>query len=237
MMTHVLLPEDRTEEEHTLAFYLAMEEYIARKYAAGDYFFVWRTGPSVIFGRNQSPESEVNLEYCREHYIKVYRRKSGGGCVYSDMGNLMHSCITSPEGGAAFVFHRYMQWVSLALRRLGVDACVSGRNDITVGGRKVSGNAFHLLPRRCIIHGTMLFDTDLDALEHALNPPVEKLERRGIRSVRQRVTNLGEMLDMDMDTFAGHMIKSMCDSSMTLDAGDVARIEEMSREYLQPNNT
>ena len=83
----------------------------------------------------------------------------------------------------------------------------------------------------------MLFDTDLDALEHALNPPVEKLERRGIRSVRQRVTNLGEMLDMDMDTFADHMIKSMCDSSMTLDAGDVARIEEMSREYLQPNNT
>ena len=237
MMTHVLLPEDRTEEEHTLAFYLAMEEYIARKYAAGDYFFVWRTGPSVIFGRNQSLESEVNLEYCREHDIKVYRRKSGGGCVYSDMGNLMHSCITSPEGDAAFVFHRYMQWMALALSRLGLDARVSGRNDITVGGRKVSGNAFHLLPRRCIIHGTMLFDTDLDALEHALNPPVEKLERRGIRSVRQRVTNLGEMLDMDMDTFAGHMIKSMCDSSMTLDAGDVARIEEMSREYLQPNNT
>ena len=233
MMTQVLLPERLEGEEHSLAFYLAMEEYIAHKFTAGDYFFVWRTGPSVIFGRNQSLESEVNLEYCREHDIKVYRRKSGGGCVYSDMGNLMHSCITSPEGDSAFVFHRYMQWMSLALSRLGLDARVSGRNDITVGGRKVSGNAFHLLPRRCIIHGTLLFGTDLDALEQAINPPVEKLVRRGISSVRQRVTNLGEMLDMDMDAFAGHIVSSMCDGSVTLDAGDVTSIEEMSQEYLQ----
>ncbi len=229
-MTQVLLPE---EKDRPLAFYLAMEEYIAYKYASGDYFFVWRTGPSVIFGRNQSLESEVNLEYCRAHDIKVYRRKSGGGCVYSDRGNLMHSCITSPERDAAFVFHRYMQWVALALSRLGVDAQVSGRNDITVGGRKVSGNAFHLLPRRCIVHGTLLFDTDMKALEQSVNPPEEKLARRGISSVRQRVANLGDMLDMDMETFAGHIVRSMCGSSVMLDPEEVCRIEEMSQEYLQ----
>ena len=110
-MVQVLLPEDG---DRPLAFYLAMEEYVAWKYPEGDYFFVWRTGPSVIFGRNQDMEAEVNVPYCLAHGIRIYRRKSGGGCVYSDMGNLMHSCITSPGKDAAFVFYRYMQQIALA---------------------------------------------------------------------------------------------------------------------------
>lgn len=229
-MTNVLLPDD---QDRPLSFYLAMEEYVADKYTTGDYFFVWRTGPSVIFGRNQQMETEVNVRYCTEHDIKIYRRKSGGGCVYSDRGNLMHSCITSPGADAAFVFHRYMQQMALALTRLGLDAHVSGRNDILVGDRKVSGNAFHLLPRRCIIHGTMLYDTDLDAMVMAITPPEEKLQKRGISSVRQRVVNLKGLVDIDFGTLARHFVRSMCDGSVSLSQDDVSQIEEMSQEYLQ----
>ena len=229
-MVQVLLPEDT---DRPLAFYLAMEEHIAAKYPAGDYFFVWRTGPSVIFGRNQDMEAEVNVPYCLENGIKIYRRKSGGGCVYSDGGNLMHSCITSPGKDAAFVFCRYMQQMALALRRLGLEAEVSGRNDIMVDGRKVSGNAFHLLPGRCIIHGTMLYDTDLDVMVRAITPSAEKLERKGVSSVRQRVGNLRELLGgMGMEAFSRHIVESMCDSAVKLDGEDVERIGEISQGYM-----
>ena len=224
------MPEDA---DRPLAFYLAMEEHVARKYPAGDCFFVWRTGPSVIFGRNQDMEAEVNVPYCLEHGIRIYRRKSGGGCVYSDWGNLMHSCITSPGKDAAFVFYRYMQQIALALRRLGLEAEVSGRNDIMVEGRKVSGNAFHLLPGRCIIHGTLLYDTDLEVMARAITPSVEKLERKGVRSVRQRVGNLWELLGgMGIEAFSRHIVEAVCDSAVTLDSEDVARIEEISQGYM-----
>lgn len=229
-MVQVLLPEDA---DRPLAFYLAMEEHVARKYPAGDCFFVWRTGPSVIFGRNQDMEAEVNVPYCLEHGIRIYRRKSGGGCVYSDWGNLMHSCIISPGKDAAFVFYRYMQQIALALRRLGLEAEVSGRNDIMVEGRKVSGNAFHLLPGRCIIHGTLLYDTDLEVMARAITPSVEKLERKGVRSVRQRVGNLRELLGgMGIEAFSRHIVEAVCDSAVTLDSEDVARIEEISQGYM-----
>lgn len=229
-MVQVLLPEDG---DRPLAFYLAMEEYVAWKYPEGDYFFVWRTGPSVIFGRNQDMEAEVNVPYCQDHGIRIYRRKSGGGCVYSDMGNLMHSCITSPGKDAAFVFYRYMQQIALALRRLGLEAEVSGRNDIMVDGRKVSGNAFHLLPKRCIIHGTMLYDTDLDVMTEAITPSAEKLERKGVSSVRQRVGNLKDSLKgIDMEAFSRHIVETMCDGSVSLDGDDVERIREISRGYM-----
>lgn len=229
-MIHVQIPD---EGERDLAFYLAMEEYVAGKYDKGDYFFLWRTGPSVIFGRNQQMEAEVNVEYCRENGIKIYRRKSGGGCVYSDWGNIMHSCVTSPGKDAAFVFSRYMQQIALCLRKTGLDASVSGRNDVTVDGKKISGNAFQLLPRRCIIHGTMLYDTDFDALEKAITPPVEKLQRKGISSVRQRVGNLKGLIDMDIHGLEDSLVRWMCDSSVRLDREDTAQIEKMAGEYRQ----
>ena len=154
---------------------------------------MWQSPPTVIIGRNQDLEAEVNIEYCREHGIDVVRRKSGGGCVYSDEGNIMISVI-SPRAEAAEVFDRYLSALSGCLRSLGLDAVKSGRNDVMVGGFKVSGNAVRQLPDRTIVHGTLLFSTDLDALENAIRPPVEKLERHGIQSVRQRVANLSDFL-------------------------------------------
>ena len=186
-MKHVILPDD---VRRSLAFYLAMEEFVARE-IEGEAFFVWRVEPTVIYGRNQVLENEVNLEYCREHGVDIVRRKSGGGCVYSDLGNIMVSYV-SRRGDVSEVFDRYMTALTEALRALGVPAEKSGRNDILVEGRKVSGNAFHQLPDRSIVHGTLLYSTDLEALTEAIRPPVEKLQRHGVESVRQRVMNLSE---------------------------------------------
>ena len=193
-MKNVVIAE---QDIRRLSFFLAMEEHVAGK-IEGDAFFVWQSDPTVIIGRNQDMEAEVNLEYCSENDIKVVRRKSGGGCVYSDQGNIMISYV-SRRGDVSEVFDRYMTALSEALKKLGVPAEKSGRNDVLVEGRKVSGNAFHQLPDRSIVHGTLLYSTDLEALTEAIRPPVEKLQRHGVESVRQRVMNLSEYVALMTD--------------------------------------
>lgn len=230
MMKNIILPD---KKERSLAFYLAMEEFVARS-IEDEAFFVWRVAPTVIIGRNQDLEAEVNLDYCRKHGVKVVRRKSGGGCVYSDMGNLMISFI-SRRGEAQEVFDRYLSSLTACLRSLGLKAEKSGRNDILVEGRKVSGNAFHQLPDRSIVHGTLLYDTDFDALETAIRPPVEKLERHGVVSVRQRVENLKEYLDSNImpsvEEFERYIVDYFCDDIVELSDEDVHEIEKRNSEY------
>ena len=121
-MTYISLSDSINRE---LPFYLAMEEYVARHVDVADAFFIWQVSPTVIFGRNQLIENEVNLDYCRSHNIATYRRKSGGGCVYADMGNLMLSYITKEEN-VNFTFNRYINMVALVLCRLGVEAKATG---------------------------------------------------------------------------------------------------------------
>ena len=224
-MKHVILPDD---VRRSLAFYLAMEEFVARE-IEGEAFFVWRVEPTVIFGRNQVLENEVNLEYCREHGVDIVRRKSGGGCVYSDLGNIMVSYI-SRRGDVSEVFDRYLTSLTEALRSLGVPAEKSGRNDILVEGRKVSGNAFHQLTDRSIVHGTLLYATDLKALTEAIKPPVEKLQRHGVESVRQRVLNLSEYvatMDNPADALKSpealerYLVEYFTDGEIHLDENDL----------------
>lgn len=230
MMKNIILPD---KKERSLAFYLAMEEFVART-IEDEAFFVWRVAPTVIIGRNQDLEAEVNLDYCRKHGVKVVRRKSGGGCVYSDMGNIMISFI-SRRGEVQEVFDRYLSSLTACLRSLGLKAEKSGRNDILVDGRKVSGNAFHQLPDRSIVHGTLLYDTDFDALETAIRPPVEKLERHGVASVRQRVENLKEYLDCkimpSVEELERYIVDYFCDGVIELCNEDVDEIEKNSSEY------
>ena len=227
-MKHVILPDD---VRRSLAFYLAMEEFVARE-IEGEAFFVWRVEPTVIFGRNQVLENEVNLEYCREHGVDIVRRKSGGGCVYSDLGNIMVSYI-SRRGDVSEVFDRYMTALTEALRALGVPAEKSGRNDILVEGRKVSGNAFHQLPDRSIVHGTLLYSTDLEALTEAIRPPVEKLQRHGVESVRQRVMNLSEYVALmtepddalkSPEALEEYLVRYFTDGEIHLDENDLGVI-------------
>ena len=226
-MKNILLPDNK---ERSLAFYLAMEEFVA-ECSEGEAFFVWRVLPTVIIGRNQDLEAEVNLDYCLGHGVRVVRRKSGGGCVYSDKGNIMVSFV-SRRGEVSAVFDRYLSALTACLCSLGLDAEKSGRNDILVDGRKVSGNAFHQLPDRSIVHGTLLYDTDLDALEEAIRPPVEKLERHGVASVRQRVRNLKEYVSpVTIEALEKHLVEYFCDGEVALTAEDVEKIEVMASEY------
>lgn len=188
-MIHIVLDDGK---ERSLVFYLAMEEYLAR-YTEDEAFFVWQVPPTVIIGRNQVMAAEVNLPYCRAHGIRVFRRKSGGGCVYSDQGNLMVSCVVSGKD-VPFLFENYIRRLALCLRRAGLEAEVSGRNDILVSGKKVSGNAFFSIHGRNVMHGTLLFDCNPEQLENVLTPSGTKLRSKGVSSVRQRVGSLRQFL-------------------------------------------
>lgn len=221
------------EHPRSLAFYLSMEEYVASNIEE-EAFFVWRVSPTVIIGRNQDLEAEVNLDYCRANEVRVVRRKSGGGCVYSDMGNIMISYI-SRRGDVASVFDRYLSALTECLSSLGLDAERSGRNDILVQGRKVSGNAFHQLPDRSIVHGTLLYDTDFSALEVAIRPPVEKLKRHGVASVRQRVENLKKYLDpsviSSVEGLEKYLVSRFCNGTIILGRDEADEIRANSAGY------
>lgn len=228
-MTYLTLP---FEENRRLSFYLAMEEYAARQLNEGDdLFFLWQVQPSVIFGRNQVIENEVNLDYCREHGIQFFRRKSGGGCVYADMSNVMMSYITRSDE-VQTTFARYMEMVCQMLRELGLSATSTENNDVLIDGRKVSGNAFYHIPGHSIVHGTMLFDTDMEHMLHAITPPQVKLSKHGVQSVRQRITLLKEHTDISIEGFKRFAIQRLCDQELQLTESDVAAIERLEQEYL-----
>lgn len=214
-----------------VAFYLAMEEYVARHVAGEECFFMWQVEPSVIFGRNQLIENEVNLDFCKKHGIRMYRRKSGGGCVYADCRNVMFSYITSEEQ-VGFTFNRYINMVVTLLQRLGVDASASGRNDVMIGDRKVSGNAFYHLPGRSIVHGTMLYDTDVVNMVGAITPSDAKLLSKGVISVYQRVALLKDYVTLSLDEFKAFVRQTLCDGEVVLTEEQVREIEQMEQEYL-----
>lgn len=229
-MVYITLPED---QERQLSFYLAMEEYVARHVHEDDCFFLWQVSPSVIFGRNQLIENEVNLKYCEEHGIRTYRRKSGGGCVYADMSNVMFSYITKDEN-VNFTFNRYVNMVALILRKLGVNATASGRNDIMIDNRKVSGNAFYHIPGRSIVHGTMLYDTNMQNMVGSITPSDEKLLSKGVKSVRQHIALLKDYISISLEDFKQFVHDNLCDRDVQLNADDVKEIEHIEEEYLSP---
>lgn len=216
----------------TLPFYLAAEEYAAHELQE-DVFFVWQVSPTVIFGRHQVMGSEVNVDYCRRHGIAFYRRRSGGGCVYADRDNLMMSYVTS-GGEVERIFARYTGWVADMLRQLGLDATASQRNDILIDGRKVSGNAFYQTGGRCIVHGTMLFDTNMEHMLGALTPSADKLKSKGVASVRSRITTLREHLDISLEAFKRHVRETLCDGEVQLGEKEVREIERLAQAYLDP---
>ena len=227
-MTYISLPED---PNRCLTFYLAMEEYVARKMNIDDAFFMWQVQPTVIFGRNQLIDSEVNIDFCRRHGIQTYRRKSGGGCVYADKGNLMLSYITQSEN-VTLTFNRYINLVALTLCRLGIDAKATGRNDVLIDERKVSGNAFYHIPGRSIVHGTLLYDTNMHYMVGSITPSDDKLISKGVNSVRQHIALLKDYTHLTLDELKAHIRSTICDNETCLDASAIAAIEEIEQEYL-----
>ena len=208
-----------------------MEEYVARHLDVPDAFFMWQVEPSVIFGRNQVLENEVNVAYCREHDIKIYRRKSGGGCVYADMGNVMLSYVSDGEQ-VGFTFHVFVQMILRVLREMGIEASGTSHNDIMIGDRKVCGTAFYLLPGRSIVHSTLLYDTNMEHMLNAITPSTEKLQKRGIQSVRQRITLLKDHTSFSLEEVKTLIRETLCKGERILTPAEVAEIEELEQYYL-----
>ena len=226
-MKYLSLPDDSVRR---LPFYLAMEEYAARN-SREELFFMWQVAPTVIFGRTQLVNNEVNLDYCRDNSIQMYRRKSGGGCVFADLSNIMFSYIVSSDD-VVTTFAEYTGKIAAMLRSLGLDAKATGRNDIFIGDKKVSGNAFYHVAGRSIVHGTMLYDTDLAHMTAAISPSKEKLTSKGVESVRSRITTLNQHLDISIDEFKNYARRYMCgDEELRLDESDVKAIERISSPY------
>ncbi len=217
-------------KERELSFYLAMEEYVARNMKERDCFFMWQVEPTVIFGRNQLIENEVNVPFCEKHGIKMFRRKSGGGCVYADKGNIMFSYITK-EDNVGFTFYKYINMILAMLEKLNVKATTSGRNDILIDGRKVSGNAFYRIPGRSVVHGTMLYDSDVETMMASITPSEQKLKSKGVTSVSQRITQLKDYIDISMEQFMDFAKNTLCNGEITLQQKEVEKILEMEKEY------
>lgn len=228
-MKYISLP---SQEVRRLSFYLAMEEYVARHLDEPDCFFMWQVEPSVIFGRNQVAENEVNTGYCREHGIRVYRRKSGGGCVYADLDNLMLSYVSDGDN-VGFTYNKFVGMILLVLRKLGIEAVGTSHNDIMIGDRKVCGTAFYQLPGRSIVHSTMLYDTNMAHMLNAITPSQEKLQAKGIQSVRQRITLLKDHVRLPLDEVRQIIRTTLCEGERILTPADVALIDELEQTYLR----
>lgn len=227
-MKYILLPKPDTI--HQLPFYFAVEEYVARHYTDDDYFIGWRVNPTVMLGRNQLIDNEVNTDYCKEHKIDIFRRKSGGGCIYADKGCIQFSYI-SRAVNANEAFTAYMQRMADLLKGLKIDAQLSGRNDILINGTKVSGCAFYQLSNRSVLHNSLLFDTQLDHLSNALTPAKEKLQSKGVASVRQRVTNVATYTQLDILAFMDYVRQEMCGTEvLELTEEDMKGVAEIEKE-------
>ena len=190
----------RPIENLPLEDYLSLEAEMVKTIAEPT-LFTWVVDPTVIYGRHQCREQEVNEAYCAAHGVRVVQRQSGGGCVYADRGNLMVSFV-SPSTHSQEVFDEFLTLLSGALRSLGYDAVTTSHNDVLVGNRKVAGTACYTTPTGTVVHASMLYDICLEALEQAITPSEAKLAKHAVASVRQRVRNLREIRDLgDIESF------------------------------------
>jgi len=181
-------------------FNLAAEQYLLERRDTAPVFMLWRNSPAVIIGKNQNAYAELNEAFIRENDIKVVRRLTGGGAVFHDYGNVNYTFISPKQGANALDFARFCAPIIEALCTLGAKAVLSGRNDIEIDGRKVSGNAQTVCGDRILHHGTLLWSADLSKLAGALKVDPEKIASKGIKSVRSRVANIRDLIGSEMDT-------------------------------------
>ncbi|MDR7871631.1 MAG: lipoate--protein ligase [Tissierellaceae bacterium] len=213
---------------------LAFEEYCFKQLPRDeDYILLWINGPAIIIGKNQNTLEEVNSEYVKKNGISVVRRITGGGAVYHDLGNLNFSIITNADGNGVIDFKKYNLSILKALKKLGVQCELSGRNDITIDGKKFSGIAQSIWKERVLNHGTLLFDTKLDVLSDALNVKQDKIESKGVKSVKSRVTNIKDYLnvEVDIDKFREILLKYLFEAENM-----EPEILELSKEQLDDIN-
>jgi lipoate-protein ligase A len=195
---------------------LALEEYILRSLPDNDdYLLFYINEPSIIIGKNQNTVEEVNAEYVEKNGIHVVRRLSGGGAVYHDLGNLNFSFIMKDDGQSFHNFKKFTEPVVRALHKLGVDAEMTGRNDLQVGERKISGNAQFSTRGKMFSHGTLLFDSEIENVVSALKVNAEKYVSKSTKSIRSRVANISEFLKepLTVEQFRQSLLQSIFEDS------------------------
>ncbi|AEO99613.1 MAG: lipoate--protein ligase [Heyndrickxia faecalis] len=219
---------------------LAIEEYALKNLDINEtYLLFYINQPSIIIGRNQNTIEEINTDYVDKNGVIVVRRLSGGGAVYHDLGNINFSFITKDDGESFSNFRKFTDPVVQALRKLGVNAELSGRNDIQVGDRKISGNAQFSTNGRMFSHGTLMLNSELDKVAQALKVKKEKIESKGIKSVRSRVANISEFLDhpISMSAFRQLLLESIFGGKeipeYQLTEKDWEKIRQISKERYQ----
>lgn len=217
------------------AFWFATEEYVMHspKFTE-EYFMLWRTIPTLMVGRFQNTLQEINPDFVKENNIQIIRRNSGGGTIYTDPSAWQFSFITWKNKGEAKNFQVFTKPVIEALKKLGVPAEFNNRNDILAGGKKFSGNAQFSTRDRFLHHGSILYDTNLDNLVMALHVDDEKFISKGIKSVRERVTNIRPFMNNDMESeeFSLAMLGLLAADMETYipDASDLEAIEKIRAE-------
>lgn len=224
------------------AINLAIEEYVLKHLPMDDsYLYFYINQPSIIVGKHQNTIEEINQEFVRKNNIQVVRRLSGGGAVYHDHGNLNFSFLTKDDGQSFHNFLKFTQPVIDVLRKMGIPAELSGRNDIQVGEKKISGNAQFSTRGRMFSHGTLMFDLNLDNVQASLNANPEKFKSKSTKSVRSRVANIKELLgtDMTIEEFHAELLRSIFGKELgeipeyVLQEKDWKIIHEISRERYQ----
>ena len=215
---------------------MAFDEYCLESLSIDEpVFFLWQNRPAVIVGFNQEVNTEVNLDYLKEQGIDLVRRVTGGGAVYHDFGNLNYT-IVGPSEDLERDYPEYAGIMMKALQSLGVPATLSGRNDILVEGRKVSGFAKRVCRNRLMVHGTLMYKVDVDVLTNVLSPSATKLQSKGVSSVRSRVANLCDYLPeiKDIQTFSQRLEEILsnhyADAEYQLSEDDLANIQRQTDE-------
>lgn len=219
---------------------LAFEEYCFKNLPVEreSFFFLWINEPSIIIGKNQNAYAEINIDYVEKNKIKVVRRITGGGAVYHDLGNLNFSFIEKCEDNKKIDFKKYYSYIIRALRDLGLHAELSGRNDVTIDGKKCIGASQAIWKNHTLSNGCILFDVELGALGKALTVRPEKLQAKGVKSVSARVGNILETLEpkMSIEAFKQHLLTSIFEqrgesiSEYVLSAEELAGVKKIYDE-------
>lgn len=189
---------------------LATEELLL-KYFNRDIFMLWRNDNTIVVGKHQNTMAEINHEYVKENKITVARRLSGGGAVFHDLGNLNFTFIKRDDNPRQADFQRYLQPVLDVLHNMGINAKFEGRNDLTIEGKKFSGNARTVYKDRVLVHGTLLYSSKMEDLGKALQTNPLKYRDKSVKSIKSRVTNINDHLDrpMDVTEFRDHIMEQV----------------------------